>query len=173
MDIDSSSWGSLVWLGAHLLGRVLHAVILQAAITSPTFLEFDLEGNAYKESALYRALYLLRDEIRRFNECNGSNALSVIFQHSKANRRDPEATSLVIETQKLAMLIFLFSRWVNIIDLSSAIHAHLSDGGEFVMPSLLPHATVEGLQEEINAESPTTEETLAFLKGEHPDVRKP
>ena len=173
MEVDSSSWSSLVWLGVHLLAKVLHAVIIEAAITSPTFLEFDLERNAYKESALYRALYRLRDEIRCFNESNNSNSLNVIFEYSKANRRDSEATSLVIETPKLAMLIFLFSRWVNILDLSGAIHAHLSDGGEFVMPALLPHATVVGLQEEIDAESPTTEETLAFLKGEHTHVRKP
>jgi hypothetical protein len=46
--------------------------------------------------------------------------------------------------QKLAGLLHLYDRWINIIELCIAIYRHL-DGKPFVEPSLRSRSPVEGL----------------------------
>jgi hypothetical protein len=105
-------------------------MILEAAIVSPYFLRFNPVLNAFEEAPFHAALSNLRAEIRRFNECNNSETMVVVYEHSQKqlpNRDD----AVAIEPNKLGGLYHLYDRWVNIIELCKAIHRHL-DGKPFV-----------------------------------------
>ena len=69
------------------------------------------------------------------------------------------------------MLLHLFDRCINIIELCIAIYRHL-DGKPFVEPSLRSRSPVEGMAERIEAESPTIDETIAFINFDHEARRK-
>ena len=119
-DVNTKRWDSLSTFSIHLLGTKYNTLVLQRALESSAFLEFDLTSGAYKEEPVYEALYILQEEIRRFNMANTSETMSVIFAHTPRVRR-PGAHSISIETMKLLPLLHLFDRWINIIELSKSI----------------------------------------------------
>ena len=98
-EIEAVDWDRLSWYPVHLIALALHPVILDTAITSPGFLDFDVKRNSFKETELYRALYMLREEIRRFNESNTPEVLNLVFEHSKRNRVT-RGSSVAVDTTK-------------------------------------------------------------------------
>jgi len=154
-------WDAISTFAMHLLACQLHTVVLPQVLSRPTFLEFDLDTDSYKETPVHNALVRLQGEIRRFNQSNTSENLAVVFQHTP-KRRPTRVESVEIETVKLAGLLHLLDRWSNVLDLSVAILKHL-DGEPFELPSLRPDSPVRGMQEELDAERPSEEDISSFV----------
>jgi hypothetical protein len=157
----------------YLLAVEFHPIILETAIVSPFFLRFDSVTNAFEETPFQRAIVALWKEIRLFNDNSNpkfSGALAVLFEHSPKTRGYP-SRKVTVEPIKIAGLLHLLDRWINIIELCIAIYRYL-DGKPFVEPSLRSRSPVEGLAEEIERQSPTIDETLAFINFDHEAHRK-
>jgi hypothetical protein len=159
--IPAADWDNLAWYSYHLISVQFHPMILEAAIVSPYFLRFNPVLNAFEETPFHAALSNLRAEIRQFNECNNSETMVVVYEHSPKQRPNRD-DAVAIEPNKLGALLHLYDRWINIIELCIAIHRHL-DGKPFVEPSLRSRSPVEGLTEQIEAEFPTPAETVMFI----------
>ena len=157
-------WRTLSYVAMHLLARKIHPVVLPQVLSRPTFLEFDLQTNSYKETPTYEALLRLQDEIRRFNLSNTSESLAVVFKHSRRARGNDQAEWIDIETTELAGLLHLLDRWSNVLDLSKSLLRHL-EGVPYTEPTLRPDSPVQGMQEMLDAERLTDEEISAFING--------
>jgi hypothetical protein len=170
LDIDTAAWDGLTWYAFHIIAIKLHPMILDTAIVSPFFLRFNPALNGFEEPPFHRAIVALQDQIRRFNDSNTSETLSVLYEHSPKQRGYRKGT-VMVEPKKIAMLLHLFDRWINIIELCIAIYRYL-DGKPFVEPSLRSRSPVEGMADAMEAESPTVDETIAFINFDHEAHRK-
>ncbi|MGM3273755.1 DUF4062 domain-containing protein [Ralstonia sp. 24A2] len=159
--VSAKRWDMISTFSIHLLGRTLHPVVLPQVLSRPTFLEFDLATNSYRETPVQDALVHLQEEIRRFNQANTSENLAVIFQHTPRNRTN-RADNIEIETVKLAGLLHLLDRWSNVLDLSASVLKHL-DGEPFVLPNLRPDTPVQGMQSALDAERATDSDITSYL----------
>jgi hypothetical protein len=72
---------------------------------------------------------------------------------------------------KLTGLLHLYDRWINIIELCTAICLHL-DGTPFVAPSLRSRSPVRGLDKQFEREFPTVNEAIAFINYDRDSMRK-
>jgi hypothetical protein len=155
-------WDQLSSLSIHLLGFKVLPVMLTQALSSATFLEFDLATDTYRETAVYEALFSLHREIIRFQEIDKTEALSIVFGYSP--KRRPRGTRYVdLETLRLLLFLGLMDRWVNIVELSASVLGYL-DGGTFIPLNLRPSSPVRGMQEEISKETATETDVDAFVK---------
>ncbi|HEV2575792.1 MAG TPA: DUF4062 domain-containing protein [Acidobacteriaceae bacterium] len=161
LEIDASDWDKFAWFAFHVISRKFHPIILDRAIVSPFFLQFDPILKAFEETPIHNALLNLREEIRRFNEANTPETLTVIYEHTPRQRGFRNG-SIEVEPIKLATLLHLLDRWVNLIELSTSIHRYL-DGGGFVEPSLRPRTPILGMEEKIEEEFPSIDEILSVI----------
>lgn len=159
--VPAKRWDLTASLSMHLLARKFHITVLPHILAMPTFLTFDVTTDAYVETPAYQALVKLQDEIRRLNECNTSETISIVYRHSK-KKRVWNADSEEIETLKLASFLHLLDRWSNVTDLCTALLDHL-DGQPFELPPLRSDSPVQGMQAELDNERPTEFEVDAFL----------
>jgi hypothetical protein len=160
-EIDTASWDNLTWYAPHLIAVKFHPIILENAIASPFFLRFNSTVNTFEETPFHKAVASLREEVRRFNESNSSETLAVIFEHSP-KRRGYRGGNVSVEPLKLMGLLHLYDRWINIIELAKAIYRHL-DGQPFVEPKLRSRSPVYGMEEALELEFPTVQETIQFI----------
>lgn len=159
--VSTKSWDGISSLSFHLLGRKFHIVVLPQILSQATFLEFDLASNSYKETPVYEALLRLQDEIRRFMFSNTTENLSVVFKYTPINR-SRSSDQIEIETIELAGLLHLLDRWSNILDLSTSILKFL-DGAPFIMPELRPNSPIQGMQSQLEKESPNEQDIDNFV----------
>lgn len=161
-SVSVKQWNLLSKLAFHLLSLQLHPVILPQAISSSAFLAFDLATDSYKETLVYEALLSLQNEVRRLNRGNTTDSLKVVFKYSPANypRR---GDTINIETLELGMLLHLFDRWANVIELCRGLLRYL-DGAQFEMPSLRPDSPIQGMQAQLENERPTASEVDSFIR---------
>jgi hypothetical protein len=163
-SVDTTNWDLISTVAMHLLGnRQLHLIVLPQVLAKPTFLEFDLASNSFRETPAQNALLKLQDEVRRFNTSNTAETLSIVFAHSPVKRR-PDQKTVEIETVKLAGLLHLLDRWSNIVVLCSSLLKYF-DGGVFSMPSLRPDTPVQGMQEMLEAERASESDIDSYLTG--------
>ncbi|MCX6611952.1 MAG: hypothetical protein NTW74_14000 [Acidobacteria bacterium] len=162
--IHTKEWDLLSWVLYSILAVKIYPVILDSAVVSPFFLAFSRDLNTFEETPIHRAILALRDQIRRFNESNTPETLSVLFEYSPKQRGGSAAT-IKVEFRKVANLLHLCDRWLNIIELCIALHRYL-DGKPFHQPTLSTKSPIEGLGEEIEAETGTFEEILNFINAE-------
>lgn len=159
--VGTKRWNLISTISIHLLARTLHPVVLPQVLSRPTFLEFDLATNSYKETPVQNALVRLQEEIRRFNHSNTSENLAVVYENSPRNR-PRQGETIEIETVKLAGLLHLLDRWCNVLALSASVLKHL-DGEPFVLPNLRPDTPVQNMQADLDAETPTEGDITSFL----------
>lgn len=161
-EIDTQSWDRLTWYAFHLFGVQFFPMILNSAVSSAAFLEFDVTRNAFRETPVHLALVRLKDELRRFSESNKSENLEVVFENTPKQRLRRDGT-VWIEPAKLGGLLHLYDRWINIIELCVAVYRYL-DGKPFVEPVLRSRSPVRGMEERINQEVPTEDEIEVFIE---------
>lgn len=159
--ISRSSWNRMSLFGMHLMSDQFQTQIVDRALETSYFLNFDHHVNAFVETPVYKALFKLQIEMRSLNRADKADVLSVIFKNAPAVRRN-EGETIDIETVKLVPFLHLMDRWTNVVLLSKAIHKHL-DGEEFVMPSLRPPSPIADMNEMIEAESPSDDDVFKFL----------
>ena len=159
--VSAKRWDGICFVAMHLLARQFHPTVIQQVLARPTFLEFDFQTAAYKETPIYEALLRLQNEIRRFNSCNSSENLTVVFNHARINRAN-KTDDVDVETIRLGGLLHLLDRWLNILELSKSIMNCL-DGATFALPQLRPDTPIQGMQVQLDAERPSEQDVEAFI----------
>jgi hypothetical protein len=161
--VNTKTLDLLCSLSIRLMGLQLHPVVLDRAVSLPTFLTFDLASDSYQETPVYEALLQLQDEVRRLKRANTIETMSFIYEHSPTSqqRRGP---TINVDTMKLATFLHLMDRWANVIELSRAILQHL-DGAPYRQPSLRPSSPIHGMEEQLAEQRLTKQEIDAFICG--------
>jgi hypothetical protein len=161
--VSTRTWDSMSSLSISLIGLQLHPVVLDRAVSLPTFLAFDLGTDSYQETPVYEALLQLQDEIRRLKRANTTEVMSLVYEHSPKTQPHRGET-IDIDTMKLAMFLHLMDRWANVIELSRAILRHL-DGAPYSTPNLRPSSPIDGMEAQLNDQRVTKDELDAFILG--------
>lgn len=95
-----------------------------------------------------------------------SDVLAAIYAHTPKARGGYNPPEIEIEFQDIARLVGLAFRWVNIVELATAIIAHL-DGAPFTMPSLMPFSPIVGMDAKLDGERVTDDEAIRFVRTWH------
>lgn len=161
--VSAKTWGLVATLSIRLISLRLYTTVLPHALTGSTFLAFDLQTNGYIETSEYRALLLLDDEIRKFNDLQDRNALKPLQHYLRPINRN-NASTVSLDTVELAAAMTLLDRWVNIIDLCTCLLKTL-DGKPFDIPPLRPLSPMKGLDADFEAEKVTDSDIDSFLDG--------
>ncbi len=159
--ITAQKWLDFSWWLVHCLGIKINMIVLENALSSSLFLDYDGATGAYVQSSAYEAIFKLVEKIRWFNRDATNENLSLIFDYSPRSIGHP-AGDIDLPTAKLIALYALALRWANILSLSIALIKHL-EGKPFAMPELMPFSPIYGMEEAIAAEKVTAEETRAFI----------
>lgn len=161
MAVDLKIWNDFSTLFYPALGLHLETVVIDDALTSTIFLDYDPVNGAYVQNIAFESLSNLWGEIRHFNELATNENLSLLFETSpralgrKVGRAD-------LPVRKVATLYSLAHRWINILDLCQALISYLS-GQPFRPPELMPFSPVIGLEERIRAERVSVAELRTAL----------
>lgn len=160
--VNVKSWKAISFFAINLLAMRFHILILPQALSSTAFTNFNFESSSIQEEPVYEALFRLNEEIREFNSANNNDILSVVYANSPRSR-GMKGDSIDIETVKLLSLLYLFNRWINIIELTKAILLYL-DAKTFVMPELKKKSPIPEMNHELEAETITSEEIENIIK---------
>lgn len=161
VEMTTKAWWSFSTLLFHTLGSELNTLVINDALTSSLFLDYDRDASAYVQTPAYQALWSIVDEIRAYNRNVTAENLSILSEFSP--RAIGRAQSIVrLPTDRLAMLYLIAQRWVNITALSVALIRHL-EGQPFQAPKLMPFSPINGLDEEIAQEAVTAAEARAAM----------
>ncbi|NML06797.1 DUF4062 domain-containing protein [Sphingomonas sp. G-3-2-10] len=149
LTVDLEAWGKFATIFYAALGTRFETVVIDDALTSTIFLDYDAEKGSYVQSAAYEALSKLWSEIRQFNDVGTLQNLSILSETTpralgrKTGRHD-------LPADKVALLYSYAQRWINIISLCEALILHL-EGRPFVMPELMPFSPIAGYEQTILA----------------------
>ncbi|MGD0142023.1 MAG: DUF4062 domain-containing protein [Rhizomicrobium sp.] len=160
--VPTKPWDNFSTVLMHWIRGRIHIEVLPEALTSPTFLQFDHQTGTCEETPAFRALHMLFAEIRGLNQMLDTDVLEVIFKHSPKARGGDHSPSVFIEGMGLLRLISLALRWINIVELASALVAHL-DGNPFVMPKLARKSPLKDFDDDILEEVPSDEGIAAYV----------
>ncbi len=151
--LDLKCWNEFTTWFFQVVGLRFETVVIDDALTSTIFLDYDPALGAYVQSPAYDALSNLWEQIRAFNGLATTENIAVIYETTpKALGRS--TGSIDLPTEKIALLYSLAHRWINIVRLCQALIAHLS-GRPFQPPELMPFSPVVGLEDHIMAERVT------------------
>jgi hypothetical protein len=159
--VDVKEWMKFSVVMLRLMATKIKPVVINDALASPIFLDYDSTKNAYITNRAYELLSRLVDEIGMFNHGATSETFSIIYEFS------PKRTGLKqgmqeIPCSKLAILIGLGLRWFNIISICESLAKHL-EGAPLQEPILMPFSPSAGMQEQIDQENVTSAEARIFL----------
>jgi hypothetical protein len=150
ITMELADWHSFTNDCYQVLGVRFEPVVINDALTSTIFLDYDAENAGYVQSPAYDALSRLWDEIRLFNEVSTSGTLSIIHETSpRALGR--KAGPIQLPADRVALLYSLAHRWINIVSLTEALILHL-EGRPFQPPELMPFSPIAGFEDRISAE---------------------
>lgn len=159
--LNTRAWDALSSAALNLLAVRLHPVVVPQALASSTFLAFDSDSDSYQETPAYEAIFSLQQEITSLTEGNISQALVIVFANTR-NRRSQISDTIEVDTAKLADLLYLLDRWVNVVELSKSLLRHL-DGCAFEPPVLRPRSPIQGMTEQIEEETPNEADIDSFV----------
>ncbi|WP_326914982.1 DUF4062 domain-containing protein [Sphingopyxis chilensis] len=151
VPVDLESWGKFTTIFIQALGLRFDTIVIDDALTSTIFLDYDAEGGEYVQSPAYDALSELLDEIRRFNAQNTTENHSVIFETTPRALGGLKTGTIELPAMKVAMVNSIAHRWINIGNLAQSLIFHL-EGNPFQMPDLMPFSPIVGFEEAIQAE---------------------
>lgn len=161
VHMTTKAWWSFSTILFHSLGSELNTLVINDALTSSLFLEYDRDASAYVQTPAYEALWKIVDEIRAYNRNVTAENLSILSEFSPRGIGRTQNT-VQLPTDRLAMLYIIGQRWVNIVSLSIALIRHL-EGQPFEAPELMPFSPIKGLDEEIAQEAVTAAEARAAM----------
>jgi len=162
INVNAKRWDIISALSIQILAIKYNTLILQRALESAAFLSYDIKTGTYKEEPIYDALYQLHEEIRRFKLANTNETMRVVFENTPRVRQ-PGIQSIPIEPMKLFSFLHLMDRWVNIIELSSAIIRYLR-GKPFSMPNLRPRSPIPDMNKQLEVEDVSIVDVDKFLE---------
>lgn len=157
MSVDLASWGKFTTLFFQVLGLRFETVVIDDALTSTIFLDYDADRGGYVQSPAYDALSRLWDEIRHFNELATTENLSIIFETTPRALGGRKIGTITLPAMKVGLVYSVAHRWINIFQLVEALILHL-EGKPFQMPKLMPFSPITGFEEAYQAERVTVAE---------------
>lgn len=162
VTVDLASWGQFATLLYQVLGLQFETVVIDDALTSTIFLDYDADRGGYVQSPAYDALSRLWQEIRHFNDLATTDNLSVIFETSPRSLGGRKTGAFTLPAMKVGMVYSVAHRWINIVQLAQALILHL-EGNLFQMPELMPFSPIIGFEEAYQAERVTVAELRAAM----------
>ncbi|MCB2059154.1 MAG: DUF4062 domain-containing protein [Novosphingobium sp.] len=151
VTVDLESWGQFATILFQVLGVKFETVVIDDALTSTIFLDYDAHRGGYVQSPAYGALSKLWDEIRSFNELATTDNLSIIFETSPRALGGRKTGTMSLPFAKVALSYSLAHRWINIVQLAQSLIFHL-EGKTFQVPELMPFSPITGFEEAYLAE---------------------
>lgn len=161
VTVDLKAWNAFTTVFYQAMGTRFETVVIDDALTSTIFLNYNADKGAYEQSPAYEALSRLWDEIRHFNEFATAEHLSVLTETSprslgrKTGQHDLPFT-------KVAILYSIAHRWINVVNLCQALILHL-EGRPFQAPELMPFSPIVGFEDSIQAERVSVSELRTAL----------
>jgi len=161
ITVDLKAWNTFTTIFYQVLGVTFEPVVINDALTSTIFLDYDREKGAYVQSPAYDALSRLWDEMRRFRD------LTTIENFAFLNETSPRSLGrktgkIDLPADKVGMLYGIAHRWINIVNLAQALILHL-EGQPFAMPELMPISPIAGFEDAYQAERVTVPELRAAM----------
>jgi len=160
VKVERKAWSRFSAFMYHLLGNSINQIVIDDALTSSIFMDYDPQKSTYVPSLAYHLLSSLIDEIGMFNRGASAETFSIFHEFSPS--RVGQVAHYSIAGKQLAMVIGLSMRWFNILSICEALILHL-DGQVLQMPKLMPFSPIVGMQDEIDEEQVTAVEARAFL----------
>jgi hypothetical protein len=161
VTIGSSLWNRLTMFAFHLNGLQYDTLILQRALESATFLDFDPGTGTMNTTPAYDALFKLHEQIRLLHMAKGQDTMKVVFDNGPQQRGGNDKDANIAQL-KLLRFLSAMDRWVNIIELSKALILHLR-GTPLHMPTLRPMSPFSTMNEQLQAEQVTPADVDCFL----------
>lgn len=161
VTINTRRWDMLSSFSISLLGLSLTPMILPYVLSSPVFLAFNGDTNAFEEQPIYTTLQMLHEEIQLLTRGNNSENLAIVFEHTP-RRRDPGDVEVHLDSTKFLTLLHVLQRWSNVIEISRSVIRFL-EGHELVVPDLFDKSPILEMNQDLAAEMPTDEELLEFV----------
>ncbi|MBO6946334.1 MAG: DUF4062 domain-containing protein [Rhodospirillales bacterium] len=160
-EMEMEEWQKFSFIMFQLLGVQLNSIMIDDALKSSLFLDYDPKRGQYTQSPAFDALYKILSEIRAFNSSNTHENLSLMFEFSPKNL-GRKTGQVHLPLQKLLVLRGIAQRWINIVSLAICLVEYL-EGRAFKMPELMPLSPVEGMDDEILRETLSIEEVRTAL----------
>lgn len=160
ITVNLETWGHFSTVLFQLLGLRFETVVIDDALTSTIFLDYDADKGGYVQNLAYDALVLLWEELRKFNDLATDDNLSIIFETSPRALGGRKTGLLALSTTKVGIVYSIAHRWINIVQIAQALVLHL-EGDAFQMPELMPFSPIVGFEEEYQA----GRVTVADLRG--------
>ena len=162
VTVDLASWSQFTTLFFQVLGLRFETVVIDDALTSTIFLDYDADRGGYVQSPAYDALSRLWDEIRHFNDLATTDNLSIIFETTPRALGGRKTGTFTLPAMKVGLVYSAAHRWINIVQLAHALILHL-EGSAFQMPELMPFSPITGFEEAYQAERVTVAELRAAM----------
>jgi hypothetical protein len=150
LTVDLETWNAFTTVFYQALGVRFETVVIDDALTSTIFLDYDADKGAYIQSPAYEAMSRLWDEIRKFNELATADNLVILSETSPRSLGRKSGEHTLPATQVL-LLYSLAHRWIDIVSLCEALIFHL-EGHPFQMPELMPFSPIAGYEDSIQSE---------------------
>ena len=161
ITIDLEKWNSFATVFYQIMGLKFTPVVINDALTSTIFLEYDGEKGAFVHSAAYDALTRLWDEMKRFRSLATSDVF-VVLEETSPRSIGRGTGSYVLQAEKVGLLYSLAHRWINIVSLTEALILHL-DGQLFQMPKLMPISPILDFEEVYQSERVSPAELRDYM----------
>ncbi len=163
--VNTERYRRLVSLWIHIMQTKFFPQILPEAVRSSAFMEYHQVSGEMKELPVHEALLKLLIELKNFSRKDTPDIPKLLL-NGFPMRDEPEY--IEVESMQLVVLLHIFDRWSNIIDLCRAIIVHL-EGQPFVMPKLRPQSPFYG-DGELSNEIATPEQVDEFLAAPPQDL---
>jgi hypothetical protein len=161
VTINTKRWDLLSSFSISLLGLSLNPMILPHVLSSPVFLTFNADSNAFEEQPIYSILHMLYEEIRLLSKSNSTETLSIVFEHTPRRRHSSE-TEVHLDSIKFLALLHVLQRWSNVIEISKAVIRFL-EGHELLLPDLFDKSPIIEMNKDLDAEMVTDQELYDFV----------
>jgi hypothetical protein len=163
----------LRWLAIYALLRDrgnLSTQLLDQALVSGQFLEFDTGANVYKIGLIHQSLFALQENIARrrlFSKATIEDILnSFITKYTPKNnpKMKMDNTPISISNSELIAPLSCLDVELNIIDLCIALFKAIDgDNGRLVTLKLRPSSPIESMAEQLAEENPTITEMNSWI----------
>ena len=161
INVDLDKWNSFTTIFYQVMGLEFEPVVINDALTSTIFLEYDGEKGAFVQSSAYDALSRLWDELRRFRNIVTTD-LFVFLGETSPRALGRRTGGYTLPAEKVGLLYSAAHRWINIVSLTEALILHL-EGQPFQMPRLMPISPILDYEEAYHSERVSPAELRAHM----------
>lgn len=161
IEVNSKRIDLLSMLAIFYAGRTVNIPILAKALSSSTFLNFNLEKRNFEETPVFEALVILQQEIDLASKSQFSDVIKIL-EEIKVNRSGRSEQVVPIRIMSILSILHLLQRWTNIANLTKSILKYLN-GEDFTMPAIYKKSPIPFMNTEIEKETVTKKEVIEFI----------